>query len=204
MASLCGPLGFLTLRPTYSHGPWTVDQERCLPTGVWSREKQGFHDEEWKRLGYVGPISPSKPTILLGWGMVGRGESQWESGGRPGVSHQWMLLPRAGNPRREGLQFPLTVFFQHYCSFLYITIVVFGVYFKGSENSGHQQPINICHPAVDNNCFRSFPPFLFSFFFPFFFSDFLLLFSKHIPTNLILATAPGENNSSWYYLHFIG
>lgn len=117
---------------------------------------------------------------------------------------QWMSLLSAGNPREEDLQFSSTSVLQ--CSLLFSLYINSHVWslFKGSENSGHHRPISICNPALDHTYFHSLLPFLFSSFFPLFLSDFLLLLSKHIYINLILATISGEKNSGRYYPHFIG
>ena len=191
------PVGFLTLRPTYSYNLWSPGLGEASPYRPLKQRKAVFPDEKRKRLGNVIPAFPSKLTILLaGVGAVGREEIGWERKERPRVSLQWMPLV---NPKVGELQFLLTMLFQHLCSSLCIAIIMLGIYFTGNGNSC---TISVCSPAVDN-ILLSFPSYLPSLLASFLL-NFLLLFSKNIYINLILAAASGERNRGWYYPYFIG
>lgn len=198
VAFLWDPLGFLTPRPTYSPSLWTVDQERGVSSYRLSKQRKA--SLPWGRMEEGQLCRPYFSFQTCHFSGVGDGEkrAEWMRVER-GQEYSTMDVPsKCRKSQRRG--FVISATSVPSVLLLFLTSLLFSLYnnshawslFTGSENSGHHQPISICNPALDHTCFHSLLTFVLSSFFPFFFSNFLLLFSKHIYINLILAAASGE------------
>lgn len=213
VAFLWDPLGFLTPRPAYSPGLWTVDQKRGVSSYRLSKQRKA--SLPWGRMEEGQLCRPYFSFQTCHFSGVGDGEkrAEWMRVER-GREYSTMDTPsKCRKSQRRGFVISATSVPSVLSMFL--TSLLFSLYnnshawslFTGSENSCHHQPISICNPALDHTCFHSllllpFPSCLLSFLF----SSLISFFCFQSTFTLIWSwQQPQERkNSGWNYPHFIG